>query len=65
MIENGREVNSPRNIVLDTIRGISTIGIVSCHICFGIDGVSWLGSYLGGTFNCVFFSLSALIFGRP
>lgn len=53
-----------RNTSFDGIRAIAILGIVGCHICYGLEGMSWLGVYLGGTFNCVFFSLSALLFGE-
>lgn len=55
---------SSRNTSFDGIRAIAILGIVGCHMCYGLDGMSWLGLYLGGTFNCVFFSLSALIYGE-
>lgn len=53
-----------RNTSFDGIRAIAILGIVGCHMCYGLEGMSWLGMYLGGTFNCVFFSLSALLFGK-
>ena len=53
-----------RNISYDGVRAIAIIGIILCHICYGLNGMSWLGTYLGGTFNCVFFSMSAILFGE-
>lgn len=53
-----------RNTSFDGIRAIAILGIVGCHMCYGLEGMSWLGVYLGGTFNCVFFSLSALLLGE-
>lgn len=53
-----------RNIYYDGIRAIAIIGIILCHICYGLNGMSWLGAYLGGIFNCLFFSMSAILFGE-
>lgn len=47
----------------DGIRGIAILSIVACHICYGINAMSPLGQYLGGTFNFVFFILSGLLIG--
>lgn len=47
----------------DGIRGVAIIAIVTCHICYGIDSMSPLGQYLGGTFNIVFFALSSILIG--
>lgn len=47
----------------DGIRGIAILAIVTCHICYGMDSMSSLGQYLGGTFNIVFFVLSSLLIG--
>lgn len=47
----------------DGIRGIAILSIVACHICYGINALSPLGQYLGGTFNIVFFILSGLLIG--
>lgn len=47
----------------DGIRGIAILSIVACHICYGINALSPLGQYLGGTFNFVFFILSGLLIG--
>ena len=47
----------------DGIRGLAILSIVTCHICYGIDPMSPLGQYLGGTFNIVFFILSSLLIG--
>lgn len=48
----------------DGIRAIAILSIVACHLCYGIDTMSPLGQYLGGTFNFVFFMLSALLIGE-
>lgn len=47
----------------DGVRAIAILSIVACHICYGIDSMSPLGQYLGGTFNFVFFILSGLLIG--
>lgn len=47
----------------DGIRGVAILFIVTCHICYGMDSMSSLGQYLGGTFNIVFFILSSLLIG--
>ena len=52
-----------RFISLDYIRVISILGIVLCHCCYGITGMSFLGSFLGSTFNVVFLILSAFLLG--
>ena len=50
---------------VDFVRAISIIGILLCHyFIYGtLDCVGMLGRFLAGTFNIVFFCLSALLFG--
>lgn len=50
---------------IDFVRAVSIIGIFMCHyFMYGnIAGVSHLGRFLAGTFNIVFFCISALLFG--
>ena len=50
-------------VSFDYIRVISVIGIILCHCCFGIDGLDFLGRFLGNTFNVIFLSLSAFLLG--
>lgn len=50
-------------VSFDYIRAISIILIVLCHCCFGINGMSFLGGFLGSTFNVVFLVLSAFLLG--
>lgn len=50
-------------ISLDYIRAISILGIVLCHCCYGITGLSFLGKFLASTFNVVFITLSAFLLG--
>lgn len=52
-----------RYLSLDYIRVFGVMGIVLCHCCFGIDGMFFLGKFLGGTFNVVFLTLSAFLLG--
>ena len=52
-----------RLISFDFIRSISIIGIILCHCCYGISGMSFQGHFLGGTFNVVFLTLSAFLLG--
>lgn len=52
-----------RLLELDGIRAVAIIAIMICHISYGIEPCSWVGQYLGGTYNCVFFLISALLFG--
>lgn len=52
-----------RLISFDYTRAVSIIGIVLCHCCYGIEGMSFLGSFLGLTFNVVFLTLSAFLLG--
>lgn len=46
----------------DGIRGVAVLMIVTCHVCYGAGLGVW-GQYLGGTFNTVFFLLSAILLG--
>ena len=50
---------------VDFVRAISIIGIFMCHyFMYGkIDGVGILVRFMAGTFNIVFFCISALLFG--
>ncbi len=52
-----------RWVSFDYIRAVSIIGIVLCHCCYGISGMSFLGRFLGLTFNVVFLTLSAFLLG--
>lgn len=52
-----------RLISFDYIRALSIIGIVLCHCCYGISGMSFFGKFLGSTFNVVFLTLSAFLLG--
>lgn len=52
-----------RIFYLDYIRVIAIICIVICHCCFEFNTISWLGRYLGQTFNAIFLCLSAFLFG--
>lgn len=52
-----------RLVSFDYIRSISIIGIILCHCCYGVSGMSFLGHFLGGTFNVVFLTLSAFLLG--
>lgn len=52
-----------RLVSFDYIRVISILGIVLCHCCYGITGMSFLGRFLGLTFNVVFLILSAFLLG--
>lgn len=52
-----------RLVVFDYIRGMSILGIVLCHCCYGINGMSFLGHFLGSTFNIIFLILSAFLLG--
>lgn len=52
-----------RIYAFDIIRAIAIIGIVACHICYA-TGLMVTGQYLGGTFNAIFFVISALLLGR-
>lgn len=47
----------------DYIRVIAAFGIVLCHCCFGIEGFSFLGSFLGTSFNVIFLTMSAFLLG--
>lgn len=47
----------------DYIRALSIVGIVLCHCCYGIPGLSLLGKFLGNTFNVLFLILSAFLMG--
>lgn len=47
----------------DGVRAIAILSIVACHLCYGFNAMSPVGQYLGGTFNFVFFLLSALLIG--
>lgn len=51
-----------RILAFDSIRAIAILGIVVCHLSYAI-GYSVLGEYLGGSFNMVFFVLSAILSG--
>lgn len=53
-----------RNVSFDGIRAVAILGIIGCHMCYGLGEISWLGAYLGGVFNCVFFSLSAILLSK-
>lgn len=46
----------------DGIRAVAVLFILLCHISFGM-GWSAMGRFCGGTFNTVFFLLSALLLG--
>lgn len=48
----------------DGIRAVAMLCIVACHLSYGIHAMSPVGQYLGGTFNFVFFLLSALLIGE-
>lgn len=52
-----------RIIEFDYIRIISLIGILLCHSMFETFEYTWLGRYLGLTFNFLFLILSAFLFG--
>lgn len=48
----------------DGIRAVAVLLIVLCHVFYGLDGMgSPAGQYLGGTYNFVFFAMSALLIG--
>ena len=51
-----------RIAVFDGIRAVAILGIVACHVCYAI-GWNVIGQYLGGTFNVIFFMLSAILLG--
>ena len=53
------------NIVVDYIRGVAIILIVTCHFLIfgGVRGWEPLGQWLAGIGNFLFFALSALLFG--
>lgn len=51
-----------RTLAFDGIRAIAILGIVGCHICYALGAMA-IGQYLGGTFNAVFFLLSAILLG--
>lgn len=44
-----------RIVGLDAIRAVAILLIVACHICYGVNAMSPVGQYLGGTYNFVFF----------
>lgn len=50
---------------VDFVRAISIICIFLCHyFMYGrLEGVGMLGRFMAGTFNIVFFCISALLFG--
>lgn len=52
-----------RIVSFDYIRVISVFGIILCHCCYGITGLSFLGRFLANTFNFVFLILSAFLIG--
>mgnify|MGYP000036037762 FL=1 len=52
-----------RIVGLDAIRAVAILLIVACHICYGVNAMSPVGQYLGGTYNFVFFLLSAILLG--
>lgn len=47
----------------DGIRAFAIIMIMTCHVSYGLQPNSPVGQYLGGTFNFVFFIMSALLAG--
>ena len=51
-----------RSLEFDGIRAVAILFIMLCHICFGM-GWSAAGRFFGGTFNTVFFLLSAILLG--
>ena len=58
-------MKSIRIIEFDYIRIISLLAILLCHSCFDVSGLpSWLGRYLGLTFNFLFLVLSAFLLGQ-
>lgn len=53
-----------RIIEFDYIRVLSLLGILLCHSCFEFGtNFTWLGRYLGLTFNFLFLILSAFLLG--
>ncbi len=46
----------------DGVRAVAILMIVTCHVCYGAGAGTW-GQFLGGTFNAVFFLLSAVLLG--
>lgn len=53
-----------RIIEFDYIRVLSLLGILLCHSCFEFGtNFTWLGRYLGSTFNFLFLILSAFLLG--
>ena len=50
-------------ISFEYIRAIATIGIIMCHCCYGIEGLGFLGKFLGVTFNTIFLIMSAFLIG--
>lgn len=46
----------------DGVRAVAILMIVTCHVCYGAGAGTW-GQFLGGTFNTVFFLLSAILLG--
>lgn len=53
-----------RLLQFDGIRAVAVLLIVLCHVFYGLDGMgSPAGQYLGGTYNFVFFAMSALLIG--
>ena len=52
-----------RIVSFDYIRTISIVGIVLCHCCCRIEGLDFLGLFLGNSFNVVFLTLSAFLMG--
>lgn len=48
----------------DGIRAVAVLLIVLCHVFYGYNGIeSPAGQYFGGTYNFVFFAMSALLIG--
>lgn len=52
-----------RILSFDYIRAFAVCGILACHCCFGVGGWSFLGKFLGSTFNFMFVMLSAFLLG--
>lgn len=54
-----------RNNAIDLTRAVAMLVIVTCHFLSfkGIEGVAYIGHYLGYVGNFIFFAVSALLFG--
>ena len=52
-----------RIVEFDGIRAFAILMIIACHLCYSFEPMSPVGQYLGGTFNCVFFLISAILAG--